>query len=306
MKKKLRIVAGVIVSIIIGNMLVGIIDNINFKDIISKNENQKQDQIKEQDIFDKLKNDTSNEYENGIQGNEAKYFLVNDRVECEELERARSSYASYFITNDNKLYYYNFEKPFISNQKNCINAFETVENTVANSEYSCIISNANSLITFKNEISVLSNCNSMGFTSINSLYQNNISGGAYILSPIDRPIYQFNKFKAILEGKTIYDSTIHFNYNRLYFAKKNEPIFSVNDDEEIIKILGNNIITDKNIYKYGITNYDCFEYADGVCEEGFKINEDLTKRIDDIIFIDDLYIVFRNGTTYMYRENLYE
>ncbi len=93
-------------------------------------------------------------------------------------------------------------------------------------------------------------------------------------------------------GSRVYDAT-----------NEDEILFSVQDDDEYIeKIFNDVIITNKNVYFYGVTDYSCNEYINKPCSEGFKVNKDLTSRLSDIAFMNDLYIVFTDGRTYLYND----
>lgn len=70
--------------------------------------------------------------------------------------------------------------------------------------------------------------------------------------------------------------------------------------EDILKILDGIVVTDSKIYIPGVIDYSCKEYVDKECKKGYKENTDLTVKYENIVFVNRSYIVFEDGTTYMY------
>lgn len=54
------------------------------------------------------------------------------------------------------------------------------------------------------------------------------------------------------------------------------------------------------MYIPGVIDYSCKEYVDKECKKGYKENTDLTAKYENIVFVNQSYIVFEDGTTYMY------
>ncbi len=72
-------------------------------------------------------------------------------------------------------------------------------------------------------------------------------------------------------------------------------------DEPILKYLDGAVLTHSGIYTWGLLDDSCLTYADVDCKSGFVMNLDLKDRYDDILFVNKQYIVFKDGTTYMYQ-----
>lgn len=100
----------------------------------------------------------------------------------------------------------------------------------------------------------------------------------------------------VIEEDRIYNAHgiighVNFNRNMVYLDFKDV-------DEKIEKALDGIVFTNKAVYMPGIVDYSCYEYADRICKNGYKKNEELSKLMDDIVFINESYVVFKDGTTY--------
>ena len=84
--------------------------------------------------------------------------------------------------------------------------------------------------------------------------------------------------------------TLYYN-NRVYLDFEDV-------NEKIEKVLNGIVFTNKAVYVPGLVDNGCHEYADGICKNGYKKNEELSKLMGDIVFINESYVVFSDGTTY--------
>lgn len=285
------------------------------------------------DIFDKLDKSSDSEVMPSETGESAKYFKGKN-IKCDVLKDVSILYKNYFwVENNGKydLYEYNLLKKY-DNDQNC-NLIE--ENTSYSSLLGC--PKDKSLVTAVsftntrsfnyyiggNPISVYT-YTFLGNENNNNYYYEYkyfFAISKYTKESNDR-IHQFNEYSNIVESTVpiymVNDKYASLDENkqnlisvylkslgsRVYEAtSEDEILFSVQDDDEYIeKIFNDVIITNKNVYFYGITDYSCNEYINKSCSEGFKVNRDLTSRVSDIAFMNDLYIVFTDGRTYLYND----
>lgn len=287
---------------------------------------------KEQDVFDRLNSMNSQDFDDigqmSLEGVSATYTKI-DNVKCDDLKNAIVAYDEFFIAYDednmkaNKVYRYNLQLLF-KNEQNCILA------------YSDDSKDFKSLLGFKNNYNaskdIMITTSEMDdrpiryygndpqlpvyyFASIsNSIINHYIpyytidSFSSYRLNNkselIKNPsiIYQVANSKAIIKGNIMYKVYLKENYLTIYDLNiTDEIVFEPKQSDEIIlKVFTSAIITDKRVYVYGMIDDSCLKYVDQKCENGFVINEDLTKRINDIAIIDSTGVVFKDGSAYLY------
>ena len=78
-------------------------------------------------------------------------------------------------------------------------------------------------------------------------------------------------------------------------------VVDVFEGSDIKKVFPRNVINGESVFTYGVINKDCYEYVDRKCEYGFVVNDDLERYKDLIAFMNESYIVFKDGTTYSYQ-----
>lgn len=244
-------------------------------------------------------------------GKDAKYSKL-DNVNCPEMEHAVNSYSNYFITDTGDLYKYDLYRLF-SNEENC----KKVEWDLYNDEekkvsslfemkkngqnYVYALSSKTSYVTSEfYESYVLNDRDKTSIKNVDSALAFSFEYPKFK----DIVIYQLNNSKAAIKNHKLYNITLHVlegNYTpkrvEQYFIE--DIVFEPQDDEEIMKIINTVIITTKRVYFYGIIDNKCMKYADAECEWGYKENSDLSNLIDEISFIDDSHVVFKNGISYL-------
>ena len=103
-------------------------------------------------------------------------------------------------------------------------------------------------------------------------------------------IYSIHEYT--INDRAFYSSDVRASNNNMVYLDFEDT------DEKIERVLNGIVITNKNVYVPGIVDYGCYEYADGTCKNGYKKNEELSKLMNDIVFINESYVVFNDGTTY--------
>lgn len=87
-------------------------------------------------------------------------------------------------------------------------------------------------------------------------------------------------------------------YKNIY--SPSSTVLEVFEGYNIQKVFPYNVVSETEVFTYGIIDRDCYDYVDRKCIYGFMINEDLEKYVDSIAFINESYIVFKDGTVYFY------
>lgn len=282
------------------------------------------------DVFEML-NKEQNTKKNQVilSGKSASYSKTND-VKCDELKNAVVAYNNYFITADetsmrtNKIYKYNFQLLF-ENEENCILAYSD-----DNKDFKSLLGFENDSVSKESIIAMSSQMSDKpvryygGDPQLPIYYSVNLSESLtsnalisyytidsfsnYRLNKSDElvqnpsVIYQLVNDKVIISNNKIYKVDLVKSYLFIYDVElTNEIIFEPLEDEEtILKVFEYAIITDKRVYVYGMSNDNCLHYVDGKCEYGYVVNEDLSNRIDDIVFVNSNEIVFKDGSAYLY------
>lgn len=282
------------------------------------------------DVFEMLNKEQNTKKDQVIlSGKSASYSKTND-VKCDELKNAVVAYNNYFITADetsmrtNKIYKYNFQLLF-ENDKNCI-----LVHSEDNKDFKSLLGFGNNSVSNETIIAMTSQMSEKtiryygGEPQLPIYYSVNLgepllstafisyytidSFSNYRLNKSDElvqnpsVIYQLVNDRVIISNNKIYKVDLVKSYLFIYDVElTNEIIFEPLEDEEtILKVFEYAIITDKRVYVYGMSNDNCLHYVDGKCEYGYVVNEDLTNRIDDIVFVNSNEIVFKDGSAYLY------
>lgn len=287
---------------------------------------------KEQDVFDRLNSmssmDSNETKQISLEGENAIYTKIKD-VKCEALKNAVVAYDEFFIAYDeetmksNKVYRYNLQLLF-ENEENCIldhtsddKNFKSLlgfktdyslnrDIMVTTSEMSKIptryYGNDPQLPVYYFERTSTSSTNHyIPYYTIDSFSQYRLNNEIELIKNPDI-IYQVANAKAVIKDNIMYKVRLEQDYITIYDLQLTEDIvFKPQESDEIIlKVFTDAVITNKRVYVYGISDDSCLNYVDRECEKGFVINEDLTKRIDDIAIINSAGIVFKDGSAYLY------
>jgi len=258
---------------------------------------------KTMDIFDELdkkvleSNDSSIK---SIKGKSAIYYN-SKKVMCPSLEHSVLSNDEIFISlkdNSYNVYKYNMNLKY-SNELNCVHISSLDKKPIGITNYTNNYSSTNTAILGNYIIyKDLKYGEIKNDTIKNSIASDSISAHSKLKEyepDFLIGIYQTRENERfMISNNEIYDMYVYYNYNHF------ELVTTLAEDETVLKVNGYTLITNKAIYNYGIVDYSCYEYADKECINGFKKNEDLTARYDDIMFVNDSYVIFKNGNTYLY------
>lgn len=299
---KNNIFLSVSISLLIVVLIIMIISYLPNKSIKGNNSDKLNIEEQEMDVFDKISemlNKSENTEIKSAQGESAMYYS-NKKILCPKMEYSILSNDEIFITYENNIYnVYKYDMNLkFSNELNCIFINSIDKKPIGLAEYTNLYVNGKP--KFGNYIiyedlyyaevynNTINNHNSKDSISVHK----NITdyNPDFLIG-----IYQshFNE-RFMIYKHNIYNMYVHYYDNHF------ELISSIPEDERVIKVNGLTLVTNKAIYNYGIVDYSCYEYADKECKNGFKKNVDLTKRYDDIMFVNDSYVIFRNGNTYFY------
>lgn len=255
------------------------------------------------DIFDELDRkvlESNDGSVKSIKGKSAIYYN-SKKIMCPSLEYSLLSNDEIFITFEDdvyKIYKYNMNLKY-SNELNCVYINSLNKKPIGITNYTNNYSNTNEEILGNY---IIYEDLKYGKIENDTIYNSNASDSIithYKLKEYKPDfllgIYQNRKNERIMiSNNEIYDMYLYYDYS--YF----NLITILSKDEKVLKVNGYTLITNKAIYNYGIVDYSCYEYADKECLNGFKKNEDLTARYDDIMFVNDSYVIFENGNAYLY------
>lgn len=246
----------------------------------------------------KINSESKSNIELNETGNYAKYYKKKDFV-CDALsERIYLANDSSFISSDGvkyKYYLYNVSKKY-ENEQNCLLVFESDKKII-------------------------------GYYDIPGdgyYYSNN--GIVYSDLTYDkvenRQLVTIGKYVAheqtVEKLKSKYDYIYYYRLTDLIGGNEGSSllvcqqaiykniyspystVLEVFEGYNIQKVFPYNVVSETEVFTYGIIDKDCYDYVDRKCTYGFMINEDLEKYVDSIAFINESYIVFKDGTVYLY------
>ncbi len=115
-------------------------------------------------------------------------------------------------------------------------------------------------------------------------------------------IYMLHDSYVLVSNLTLSYTGLFLDDEDTYSLLQTSSIIDVDASlyEYVKKNFNNSIITNKKVYSFKsyCAYYDYL--GEEICQDKFIVNEDLTPSITEISFINDSYIVFKDGTTYMY------
>jgi hypothetical protein len=236
-------------------------------------------------------------------------YTKKNYVNCDKFADAVSALDNFFITNKGELYRYDINKLFDNNQNCKMVDWEDSRNVTYTS-----------IFEMKNNLDKDSTPYVISDDGSNGLYMYTYSLGFKKGTTISKQtipmyyfkrdifgngnIYQIQDKKGIVKNGSLdeisIDTNNRYGVNVDMYKSTGETLFRPNDDEKIIKILDSVIFTNNGIYNYTILDRNCLNYVDSDCKLGFKRNFDLTERKNDIIFMDQSNIIFKDGSSYQY------
>lgn len=275
------------------------------------------------DVFDKLNKKSVTT----LEGSSGKYTKLNDSV-CSAFKNVIAVYDKYFLTWDNengtRAYEYDLVN-IIDNNQNCkfikkisdereqaiISLPSIIQYDYRKAVYVTLPYKSNNTIeyyiggppiSFYEMISLTENVSSskMAFYTFDSLEEYSKTHNERKLKTYAGPVYQMAGTTVVKGDKNrYYKVEVRKDWHSFITEVTDEVIFI--PKEETVEIIADKaIVTSDNVYIYANKDPLCHNYVNANCEKKFIINEDLTRRINEIVFIDNSYVVFKDGSTYLY------
>lgn len=230
-------------------------------------------------------------------GNYAKYYKEKDFI-CSSLnEKIYLADSKSFISYDGSkysYYLYNISKKY-ENEQNCLLIFQTDKKIIGYNHY---VENG---YLRKNGI-VYSD---LTYDKVEN--RQLVTIGKYIRhierTEILKSNYDYIYFYQLTDliGGSL-SSSLFVCKQAIYENIEHEPkqALEVFEGHNIQKVFPHNVISETDVFTYGVKDKSCYDYVDRKCEYGFTINNDLKKYIDYIAFMNEHYIVFKDGSSYYY------
>lgn len=306
-EKPLLSLSVIVLTVMIGVIsLIAYIPNRNETDDNNDNELKINETTKEDIDYTDLENNATN----------GAYSKI-DNVSCPEMSLASTSYSNFFVTNDGRLFKYDLYRLF-DNDKNCkeitwnissgsekaVSIFNMMKNGM---NYTYVLGGTefdNSSI--KQKYDRFYKAYHLDHIAGYELANKDYAGGyAFIIPEFeDTTVFQLVNNKAVIIDGVLYNVKLNvqtgnvspkfiYNYDIVDIA------FQPKEDENIMKILDSIIVTDKGIYTYDLIDDSCIKYVDGECEYGYKENTDLSRIVNEILFVDESHVILKDGTSYV-------